>query len=233
MGKIALQILGVLFFSFSSLFFLPYSFLQAQPFVSFLPKTNLGFAFELKKPSPPLGAKDVIFSEAKKAYFEKNYDQAYFLFQLLGSDFFYDQEKIKLFQVLLALQSEKPELAKNYYQESKQSQFQPWPQENNFESRSIFWAKVQSALIPGLGMITNGEVRYGMVSFLVNIFLIKGTVGFVQKKNYALAFSFLFFEIPFYFGNVKATEEFVRKKNHALFQEKNRNWVLQLESFVF
>ncbi len=89
-----------------------------------------------------------------------------------------------------------------------------------------------SYIIPGSGLIYEGQYALGLKALAINSILIYGLVESFNNKKYALSFLFLFLEIPFYKGNVKVTKQSVEKRIQQNYMQQLSPWISNVEKAI-
>ena len=180
-----------------------------------------------------------LWYKAKNYYSLKAWQQAEFLLITLANDHPLGAEPKKTSQLLLVATL----LQKQQYTQAEQV-FQSLPKEDQSDARlfnaepkaalySPLRAKVFSAVLPASGFLYLGEGKKFLLSFGIQSLLLHFMLRAYREKSYALAFSLLFFEAPFYLGAIAASEELAQQKNDQLLKARYQAWLERLESNLF
>ena len=89
-----------------------------------------------------------------------------------------------------------------------------------------------SYILPGSGMIYQGLYGPGLVSLLINGLLLYGIADSFAEQQYGLSFLLLFFEIPFYLGNVNATRAQAHNTAFSTVKAARESWIAEVETFI-
>lgn len=92
---------------------------------------------------------------------------------------------------------------------------------------------LMQAILPGLGMIKEGEVGEGLTSFLLNGIFIAAPIALISQKLYLTSFTYGFFPLTkFYPGGIRHTKYLVQiNEEEKLKSMRSRNAALLFEFY--
>ncbi len=123
-------------------------------------------------------------------------------------------------------------LAKDYWLKSASNQILSWNNYNSSYKPIDKTSLYMSYIVPGSGLIYEGEIASGLISLSINGILIYSIINSFTQRKYGLSFLFLFLEIPFYKGNINALKEQIAKKTRSDTNQIRAQWLIKAESII-